>query len=197
MVINHLSPVESNLRGARAATEGNGIFSLPNVVENISALKNGWGLAALVAPQCAGQPKLHYSDNFMTAHQPAEKPTRAVHCVREWPPAISHWAAESHLWGNEMTMKWMKNASGDIFLHFTHWGFLHSKNGTDKEQTNKPTKCACHTCRSLFQNSPGFGSMLIPSYVLSSNALEFFLSVGTDRGWSAAERGLVAACPFL
>lgn len=80
----------------RATTEGNGLYSLPNVVGNVPALKNG--LAALVAPQCAVQPKLHYSDNFMTAHQAAEKPTRAVHCVREWPAAIWRWAAETHLW---------------------------------------------------------------------------------------------------
>lgn len=137
---------------------------------------------------CRSAYKLHYSDNFTTAHQAAEKLSQAVHLG---PAAISRWAAETHLCWNEMTMKWMKNASVDIF---PHWGFLHptailDKNGKSKEQTNKPTNRTYHTCHSLFHNPPGFGPTLIPSYVLNPNALDFS-SVGTDRGWSAVKWSL-------
>lgn len=77
-------------------------------------MKNERRVTALLATQHTGQLQLHYSDNVLTAHQALGKPPQAVHCVHKWPVAVSRWPAETHLWGNEMTMQWMKNASTDI-----------------------------------------------------------------------------------
>lgn len=110
-------------------------------------------MSTSLATQHTGQSELHYSDNFTTAHLAVGKATQAVHCVWEWPAAISHWPAKTRLWGNNITMQWMKNASRYIFQHISSLRVFHpvamtAKNGQSGEQTNK--KATYHSCHSFF-----------------------------------------------
>lgn len=127
--------------------------------------------------QHTGQAELHYSDNFMTAHQAVGKPTQAVHCVRKWPAAISHGPAETPLRG-ELN----DNGVGEEYIYryfstyFLTGGCLpygyasHTWKNCKQKQLQKATD---HSCHSYFQSPAGCGPLLTPSFTLSLNAFGF------------------------
>lgn len=92
----------------------------------------------MLASQRTGQSELHHGDNFRTAHQAAGQPTPAGHCARDRLAAALHRPAETHLWGNEMTVRWMKNASADIFQQISSQRLFHPL--ASRTLTNKHTK---------------------------------------------------------
>lgn len=101
---------------------------------------NGWRIAALLATQHTGQPKLCESDNSVTSACCVQAKLFTV--CGNGPQQKSH--RQAAIGENEMTTERMKNAARDIFQHisslfffFSPCGNMPGRNGKSGEQTKK------------------------------------------------------------
>lgn len=143
---------------------------------------NGWRIAALLATQHTGQPKLRESDNSVTAHQPVVSKQSCLLCAGM--------ARSKNHTGRQLLgkMKWQQSGwrtqleiFSNISPHFFCFRPVAICQAGMGKVVNKQKKCTYHSCHSFFQSPTGSGLLLTPYYALSPNAFWFFFFVFITR----------------